>query len=219
MATTTYATSVDSRARLADLGLEDRHLVVPVQRGLLAWAACTSNHPLLYPGYAAWAETVRALREELVPIGWQPLDDHGLPLVVNPHGTLAIAVSTADAATGRRDEIPSTRSGKGPKTEQLVTVNQWQANLFPTDEYLSASSKASNDRTTWILLFCRDDAARELRCELSRPIHFDGDERAVNGWLERIILTATPFDNTDVPIHHHDAPSAPDINIEITKRA
>jgi hypothetical protein len=218
MATAIYATPFDTRARLAQLGLKDQHLIVPARRGLLAWASCTPNHPLLYPGYAAWAETVKALREELMPIGWQRLDDHGLPLVVNPDGTLAITVSTADAATGRQDESPSTRSGKGPKTEQFVMVNQWQARLFSLDEYLAPRSKVSSRWTTWILLFCRDDAARELRCELSRPIHFDPAERVVNGWLERIILTATAFDDSSISIDH-DRASGSDIDVDITKRA
>jgi hypothetical protein len=214
-----FASPLDSKTRLAELGLEERHLLEPARRGLLAWASCTPNHPQLFPSFYAWAQTVAALREGLLPLGWQRSEEAGLALVVNPSGSMAISVATGDEATGRAEDHPSTKSSKGPKTVDLITINKYQASLFPRDDYLSENLKALKDRTTWILLFCRDTVARELRCELSRPIAMDPEDRRVDEWLERIILTATPFDDDMVDFPVDNRPSAPAIDVEIKKRA
>ena len=59
----------DVNNRLADLGLEQQSLIRAVQAGFSAWASCTANHPPSAPGYFAWAEAVRTLREQLRPSG------------------------------------------------------------------------------------------------------------------------------------------------------
>src|SRR6185369_4498686 len=93
----------DVRQRLAALGLEEEALKDTVRRGQLAFVSCTANHPPQFPGMAAWAETVRALREYLVPLGWQRSNDNNYALVVDSDGVVAIAVATGNESTGRGD--------------------------------------------------------------------------------------------------------------------
>src|SRR5579859_6709186 len=130
MESVAYVVPMDVRRRLAELGLEEQHLLRAVQRGQTARLSCTANHPVLFPGLCAWSETVRALREELIPLRWERSDEDNLPFTVNPDRTVAIAVATGDEATGLRDRIPCTKSSKGPRTANAVQRNGLQYSLF-----------------------------------------------------------------------------------------
>lgn len=70
----------------------------------------------------------------------------------------------------------------------------------------------------WILLIYRDKDNFEVRCELSRPINM-AREGYVDGWAERIILTAVPFGDRPVSLTgEDDGPKTPEIDVEIKKR-
>ena len=147
--------------------------------------------PPLLPGFLAWGETVRALREQLIPLGWERSDKGNLSLVLNQTGNLAIAVSTGDERTGNIDEEPCTKSSKGPRTVDAVSMNQLL--LFPEIPGFPVSFEGMDQRSTWWLLIHRDVKASEVRCELSSPINMSADGR-IDGWAERIILEPIPFD-------------------------
>src|SRR5208283_776606 len=123
----TYLRPIERTNRLAHLGLTEEMLIKCVNRGVSAWAACTPNHPPLYPGIVAWAETVNALRESLIPLRWKRSDEGNLPFTVNGTSTVALTVATGDEATGRADgEAPCTKSSKGPRTADAVAINVLQ---------------------------------------------------------------------------------------------
>src|SRR6266851_8847821 len=111
-----YSALDEVSSRLAELGVRQEVLRESVQRGHAAWASCTPNHPAPFPGISAWAETVNAVRELLIPEGWTRSDSGNLPMTVDKAGRVCIAVSTGDEDTGRRDGSPCTRSSKGPRT-------------------------------------------------------------------------------------------------------
>jgi hypothetical protein len=74
-------------------------------------------------------------------------------------------------------------------------------------------------RQTWLLLVYRNMDAREMRCELSRPISQD-TERRVNGWAERIILEPRSFDGIeDTLLGGGNESQSPAINVTIKRRA
>ena len=77
---------------------------------------------------------VCALREELVPRGWERSNDANLPLVVNGNGTVAISVATGDEETGMKEGAPCTSSAKGPKTALAILENLGQGVLFPSQD-------------------------------------------------------------------------------------
>lgn len=116
---------------MAELGLDEESVIEAVQAGFSAFASCTDNHPPSAPGYFGWAETVRTLRDRLTPKGWRRLNEANLPLVVREELNLAIAVSTGDKATGRKDWSPCTSSVKGPMTAAALRGNQGE--LFTED--------------------------------------------------------------------------------------
>jgi hypothetical protein len=213
-----FVESWDVNRRLSDLGLNESDLLEAAERGFSAWASCTANHPPAIPGLLAWGETVCALRETLIPRGWQRKDESNWPIVINKSGTIALSVATGNEDTGRKDNDPLTASAKGPRTVDAVVANQRQLVLFaemlPPKETLK-----DRGRATWLLLLHRDLDAREMRCELSRPISMDDDGR-VDGWAERIILTSRPFDGLGGVLADGDnGPQSPEITVEIKRRA
>lgn len=215
-----YIDPMEMRGRLAELGLKEEDLLLAIQRGQAARLSCTRNHPPQSSGYYAWSETVCTLRERLIPLGWERSDERNLPFTVNPEKSVAIAVATGDEATGRSDEKPCTKSSKGPRTAEAVAVNERQLELFGNLPLRPEQLAMFNECMTWLLLFHCDTEAREVRCELSRPVKMD-EEGYVDDWAERVILTAFPFggDSAKVPnIPLTDAPQSPEIVVEIKKR-
>lgn len=192
-------------------------------QGLAAWASCTAHHPPLYPGFAAWAETVKALRDQLVLRGWKHCDAGTLSLVVNANDTIAIAVATGNEHTGDQEHEPCTKSGKGPRTEEAVVVNQLQ--LFPEMSAVLAqiSFQPARARKTWWLLVHRDMASEELKCELSHPINM-ADDGKIDGWAERIILRSTPFGGGSAVSSNNGNDNGPqgnsvNVDVEVKRRA
>jgi|GEM_PF-275275 len=179
--------------RLAELGLSRDLLKEVLSVGLIGWLNCTQNHPLSFPGIYAWAETVRSLRENLLPLGWDRVNDRNLPLTANSVTKVAITASSGDEHTGIENMSPRTRNPKGSTTKELAEANALQLGLFSdmTDSPEELLAEAKN-WDTWLLLAYRDLQARVLRCELSRPVNI-GDDGRVDGWDERIILEEIPF--------------------------
>ena len=212
-----YVESWDVNRRLAELGIKEDDLLQAAERGFTAWASCTANHPPAIPGLFAWGETVCALRERLIPLGWERKDEQNWPLVVNRDGNIALSVATGNEDTGRKDKDPVTASAKGPRTISAIVANQ-NLPLFP-EMLPSAESLKAKGRATWLLLVYRDTDAREMRCELSRPIGMDSEDR-VDGWAERIILSPRPFDGIeDSLVGGGNGPQSPEITLEIKRRA
>lgn len=202
--------------RLRELGLDEELLLQAVQRGQSAWANCTLNHPPLYRGIAAWAETTCALREALIPLGWKRSDEGNLPITINGAGSLAITAATGDDYTGREDGSPCTRSSKGPRTAEAVTGNSLAQTLFGDIRLRPSDLQRINTRMTWMLLFARDIAREEVRSELSLPSKMNV-EGVVDGWLERIILGTLPLGSDSVKAPA-GALHTPVIEIEVKRR-
>lgn len=219
MAETVRIESLDVHNRLNEIGLEQEALANVVRQGFYAFISCTENDAPLYPGLAAWNQMVRALREYLLPKGWIRSNEHSFPLVINPSGTLAIAVSSGDEQTGLGELSPTTKSSKGPRTIEVVAANQEQLNLFGHEPLPIHSetpdTNSCDNRMTWYLLFHR--AINEVRCELSLPLSMGNDGRIVD-WQERIILGTIPTDPESLELPS-PAPTQPDIDVAIKRRA
>ncbi|MFT7776014.1 hypothetical protein [Roseateles sp.] len=208
----------DVQSRLAELGLDADALAQVIKRGYVAFTLCTPNDPPLYPGFAAWAQTVRALREYLVPEGWDRCDENNYSLVINPAGTMAIAVATGDDGTGRLEAMPTTKSSKGPSTAEAVIANQAQLTFdfyVPETAAPADGDVARDERITWMLLVHR--GVGEVRSELSLPMSMGADGR-IESWQERIILGSMPTDPTEIDINP-PSPVMPDIQIDVKRRA
>lgn len=191
--------------RLKQLGLTQQLLLESVMRGFLAWLNCTENHPPAFPGITAWGETNCGLREGLLPMGWERLNDRNLPLTVNRENGVALTASSGDECTGIEGMVPRTRNPKGTTIKDATNSNRAQLGLF-TDNDLPPEPddlETIKEWATWLLLTYRDTGTRVVRCELSRPIEMGIDGR-VDGWAERIILGSIPFDGDEVSLTRDD---------------
>ncbi len=201
----------DVDARLASLQLDRQVLIDSLLQANIYRVRMTSHHPRLYRYAALTCETVAALRDFLVPRGWQKADEGHYELVVNPELHVAIAVASGDAGTGDKDRIPSNKSEKGPRTVKAVDDNR-TADLFP--ETLPDASDVEQTFDTWILLHRL--IGNQIRLELSRPNDYDATERFVISWSERILVGTITLDGDrmQLPIS-----PLPDVDFVVTRKS
>lgn len=196
--------------RLRELGLTKDILLQAVSAGQLAHMSCTENHPPLMRGVYAWGETVRSLREQLAPAGWQRSDANNFSIVVNPGHTVSIAVATGDEETGSEHGNPSTRSKKGPRTVSAVQENSLQMPLFPVEVPIDLDPEQVG--LTYFLLVRRDGS--RVHSELSLPTSIV--EGRVKGWSERILLDDVELDGSPIEFN---SPDLPDLDVAVIRRA
>jgi len=198
-------------------------LLEAVRAGALAKLNCSDLDPPTYPGFTQWARTHRALREGLIPQGWELNDDRNYSRIVSADGTLALAVLTGDANTAVvGGEDPKSRACKaGPCSVEAVESNQikQQLSFFPEmPEGAPISIRIKSEATTWILLVRYDKLTGVAHAELSLPIGFD-DTKHISEWQERIVLPhqligGPDFDEIDLS----PEPDQPDIDFNIQRK-
>lgn len=205
-----YAEELDTQERLAQLSLTELALIEAVKNGQLARSNLTANHPRIFHGYSAWAETVARLREVLLPLGWEKSDKGNYELVINELLDLAIAVATGDECTGLSHATPSNKCPKGTNTIDAININN-QIDLFA--ELIPVPSVNKDSFSTWMLLY--HFAIDEIRCELSLPSEIGSDGR-IKSWKERIILKPILLGEPPIEVR---LTTNQDIDIEIRRKA
>lgn len=201
----------DVLTRLAELGLKEELLLEALRQANLYRVRTTNHHPRLYRYQVMTAETIAALRDLMVPEGWQKLDEGQYELTVNPSGTMAIAVASGDDNVAQIERTPSNKSPKGRHTIAAIESNR-QADMFP--DLLPVKKKDFEVvRDTWVLLHrvTKDG----IHSELSRPTEIS-DDGMIAWWSERILLGKIELDGDPVQI---TAPDQPDIDIFISKKS
>lgn len=144
MTATVRQTPIEIANALTDLGLDYDTLREAILRGETGRDNCTPNDPPSAPGFYAWGGTVRALRDILIPRGWRRSDDSNFSRVVSPDGLIAIAVTTGDSGTGRRDKNPRPKYSKGVAMERAVVSNSIQLELFEEPLEVSQENAAES---------------------------------------------------------------------------
>lgn len=213
MHTVLHADPVSTSSALSRLGLAEEVLVAAAMQGYLARTDCTANHPPLFPSFVAWGETVRALREQLAPMGWVRSDERNYSRTIHPEGHIAIAVATGNEATGLATESPATKSVKGPSTIDALEVNRHQDWLPGLEPVATTSEEQENQPSTWLLLV--HHAGNEVRSELSLPLDVGLDGR-ISVWRERILLRPIPLEPEVVDV---TPPQQPDIEVVVRRKA
>ena len=213
--------------RLAELGLTEEPFKRASQEFYFARANTTAHHPRIHAGFNGWSESIRSLRDDLVPSSWWPDEVCGVNYVVSPDGRMAITPATGDEFAGRREGNiePRTKNDKGPRLQDAVKVNAalFTRSFIPAQEADAVQRlqrrESRSKRKTWILLVYLDVGKGEIRAELSLPEGMDEDNH-VSRWKERILLSPTSFDG----IHrgrsddYRPADKSPDITVKIVKK-
>jgi hypothetical protein len=189
-----YSEPEEVGARLQALGLREDVLVDSVRSGLNWMFSCTLNDVPNFAGYAMWDKIIRFLREDLLPQGWERNNSRNYATTVHPEGLCTLAVAAGNAATGRPDREPSTRTAKGPVTREHIARNNGQLDFGEVYDAFPAPKKQYFDGgPTYLLLHYWDEETETVWVELSMPSEMTA-EGLVTRWAERIVLGAYHVD-------------------------
>ncbi|HEX8138693.1 MAG TPA: hypothetical protein VF544_14095 [Pyrinomonadaceae bacterium] len=212
MGATVKKGAIERTNALAELGLSEKIVREVILDGEAARNSCTANDAPCIPGIIAWGRSVRSLRDNLIPKGWEKNNEDNFPTVVSPNGKIAIAVATGDEGTGQEKANPKTKYPKGVAAEEAINRNL--NSLFAE---VRAAAQAEKDkrsnRQTWILLKHREKDT--VFSELSLPASMTKDEQVKN-WLTRIILEPI---KTDPNVEVQDDSTAEPIDVPVRRRS
>jgi hypothetical protein len=199
---------------LAELGLSFEILRKAMCAGEAARDACTANDPPWAAGFDAWARTVRALREILIPQAWTRDDEGHFSSVISPDGHTAIVVATGDVGTGNRGSTPKTKYPRGPATAAAIDSNRAQLKLFEPNDTIPIRTDANVK--TWMLVRRRDGDV--LFSELSLPIKINEDDDRVEAWATRIVFQPITISSDPVPEQAERAEQSEEIEVKVVRR-
>ena len=91
--------------------------------GFRAASETTVHHPSSMAGYLAWGETIKFLRDELIPCEWTCVDVDNVPGVLSPDGHIRIIAASGTAPTGSLDAAPRFVKPKGSATAGMIRNN------------------------------------------------------------------------------------------------
>ncbi|CAN5667645.1 hypothetical protein BH09ACT8_BH09ACT8_15570 [soil metagenome] len=207
----------EALSRLEELGLTLEIIQRSILRAEAEAATCTDFDPPTMAGFTRYGRTVRFLREELVPLGWDYDNPRNLCRTINPSRDFAIVSTSGDEATGDPALNPSTKNPKGYATELAVDRNEQLMFDFGDDSGAVAEIAPDDDQlATWFLLYRA--TAEEIKAEISLPSEFEGT--SIVDWRERIILPTFTID-ADVPAKRHgdDEDGTGEYVVEVSRRS
>ncbi|MGW3209547.1 hypothetical protein [Streptomyces sp. NPDC001135] len=189
--------------RLAEMGLSVAKIRNSVMTGDDARSRVSIRYyPRNYPGITMWAETLAALRRELLKIrqGWRIGQTGNYETVYSEARRLAFAVVAGDRFTGVQGERdPRLTRKRGPKTKERVDRNATYEQLaFEIDLSELANPLPPDEAcSTWFLVIHADDD--HIRMEISLPVEVRKDG-FVGEWVERILIDPVPTSGAVAPI-------------------
>ncbi len=183
-----YKNSIAIDRRLASLNMTAAELTEVVLAAVGAKNSCTENDPAGSPGWMAWKEGSRRLREIYRPKGFQKSNEDGVPWLVDPASGTRFCVCNTDDGTGIAGSEPQQRSKKGPATDRAVSKNS--SPLFDACGVDMPVRRAGPvvrqpfSIQSWYLCIYIEDGV--VRAELSLPTGMSGG--FFDGFSERIII-------------------------------
>jgi len=186
--------------RLHTLGWSREDLLEVVDAMVAGRYSCTENDPPSAPGWTAWRDGIRRLREIGRGFGWVNSEEGGISWLVDERRKYRFSVSNTDDATGIKHRDPQNRSKKGASTDRVIAENE--AMLFEEADLPEMFSPLTEARVrdgayqTWYLCVYAD--GEKVTAELSCPSSIEGGY--FKSFHERIILLAS--DDGDLDISH-----------------
>lgn len=196
-------------ARAQQLGLPGTvPLMRAVEFGAAAARSVTVHHPKAYRGYRMWAETVAALRAELMSANWASEDLANIPLVVHrAEPLIVITTAPGESYTG------SAGHREGPRLR--YTKGEFSTRFY-NGEYDDLWARAlGSDYEVWFLV--HQLHGHVVKSELSKPSNLD-DSGQVTGWDERILLPDLGFGPDPTRMREPVRPDVPTITPEVRRR-
>jgi len=154
------------------------HIVTSIARkAAAAKAEALEIDPSSTPGTLAYINGVRAIRMELLPLGWRLSRTGNVEATVNDELGIQICFQNVDIAG--TEQNPQAISGKGAGSRKLI--QDGQAELFDRDAPEAVDAFGSVP-TVWVV--CVSVDSKKLRAEVSCPEAFEGNQ--FEGFSKRI---------------------------------
>lgn len=184
---TTVAIDEDAQDRLHSLGLAVDQVVRALLRADAEAKNTTGLEPPTAEGTTRYFKTVRFLREELVPLGWDVNDGKNFCRTVHPSHEFSIVTSAGDESTGMHipGRKPRTKNPKGELTAVAVRQNAEQGSLDFGEAFAAEPEVDPAElENVWFLL--QRVTPDYLYAELSLPVRIS--DGMITDWEERILL-------------------------------
>lgn len=170
------------------------------------------------PGNERWNTPLVVLGEHLVPAAWTRTVRDQIEMVVNPTGSIAIAVTSASSGVGKKGTRVVTKYRRGAASHRHVLLNALNFGLFTADQMRPtrvAEDARKSKLSVWYLM--HEYADGELALELVLATRLDADGRTVED-ADRIFLGRFGY-GEDMPMFGDlppriDPPRGPTILIE-----
>lgn len=211
---------IEVRNRLAEIGFTVEELLEVVAAMVAARNSCTENNPASAPGWMAWSEGCRRLREVGIPKGWRRDETGQIPSIVDEGRGLRLTVCNTDDGTCREGRTPQNRTKKGPATDRIADGNQgW---LFDPTEAPKVSPFARSKRqpgATAVYYLCVYHEGDDVRAELSCPSEVDAG--FFSDFVEQIYLLGDDGGPGDGGVARRDEPPGDggEFEIPVTRKA
>ena len=210
---------VEVTNRLDEIGWRKDQLLEVVAAMVAARNSCTANDPSSAPGWMAWKEGIRRLREIGCPMGLERDETDQIPSVIDRERGIKFTVSNTDDCTGLEiaDRVPQNRSKKGPATDRVVSDNQGSfldvldatANVVP----LSMARRQPGILVCWYV--CAYSEGDEVRAELSCPTSCEGG--FFSDFIERIVLIG-PEGPDGAPVRRGTPEDGPEFDVPVVRK-
>ncbi|MBN9696502.1 MAG: hypothetical protein J0L85_11970 [Zoogloea sp.] len=165
------------RQELQALGLTVEIVKSIARKVAAAKAEALEIDPSSTPGTLAYINGVRAIRMELLPLGWRISRNGNVEATVNDKLGVQICFQNVDIAGS--DQDPQAISGKGAGSRKLIKDGQGE--LFVRDAP-EAKDALGSVPTVWVVCVSVDHL--KLRAEVSCPEAFEGSQ--FEGFSKRI---------------------------------
>lgn len=208
----THTNPESVNSKIAALGLDKAKLMDVVHVMVAARNGRTANDVPSAPGYYAWSEGTRRMRELFIPDGWVKDESGQLSTLYSEERGLKIVVSNTDEGTGLLTTHPQNRSQKGAATDRAISSNQLHMEGIITQLPQGDSSKY------WYL--CVYSEGDIFRAELSWPVALANGY--FTGFKERIILIGDDDKGRIVTPATGNSPideNAVEFDVSVTKKA
>lgn len=208
VSTMLYTKSVEVGSRLADFGISKEELIEVAEKAAGARRSAVDHDPVNAAGLLGYIYGTRALRDLLVPRGWEVDRTENIEGTIHPSRKIRIIYQNTDSA-GDAMRPPRAICGKGAGVERMV--EDASAFLWPDME---EEFQRNRNAQVWFLCVALD--GDDVTVELSRPGRILG--RQFSDFEERVLVKGKTDHLETAKSQDDEGFADDDVDINITKK-